>query len=412
MYQPMNPADLARISTWEYRKQLIKGRLESLNPDVVCMQEVSPLSFHEDFSFMTEELGYDGVEMFKRGRFRPATFWRREKCQLVAPPVHNDRTLLTAFNLVDDESVGDDRRNWHVLNCHLQAGPEGKRRVRQIDDGISSSNKLAKRMKEKDPTNPLLIICGDFNGGPECGAVHYVTEGQVGPEFIEDGEPVSTKTKKSRIQGLRDTTSVFPIEYSPPTLVVAELISQMVKGGSGAYETPELSKDVSDRLERCYQKFATHNCEGSSNQVMNCDDVKRWLTDINKQVGRGSEFRSAAKEMGWTEPEPTKDEDGIEVKPRIVLPERGILTLQGFQNVYESELRGGKFWGIAHDLWVMGEELPQIGLFEARYDQMYFSSSLHPIAVLDITSDKPCPNEKEPSDHLPVAASFQRVDLN
>lgn len=147
MYQPMDPADLARISTWEYRKELIKERLELLNPDVVCMQEVSPISFNEDFSFMSQELGYDGVEMFKRGRFRPATFWRTEKCQIVTPPVHNDRTLLTAFNLVNDQSEGDDKRNWHVLNCHLQAGAEGRRRVRQIDDGISSSNKLAKRMK-------------------------------------------------------------------------------------------------------------------------------------------------------------------------------------------------------------------------------------------------------------------------
>lgn len=269
-----------------------------------------------------------------------------------------------------------------------------------------------KTSTEKDPTNPLLIICGDFNGGPECGAVHYVTDGQVGPEFIEDGEPVSSKTKKSRIQGLRDVTSVFPGEYPPPTLVVAELISQMVKGDSGAYETPELSKDVLDRLERCYQKFATHDYEGSPKKVMNCDDVKRWLIDINKQVGRGSEFRSAAKEMGWTEPEPLTDEEGNEVKPRISLPESGILTLQGFRNVYESELQGGKFWGIAHDLWVMGEKLPQIGLFEGRYDQMYFSSSLHPTAVLETTSDRPCPNDREPSDHLPIAAAFQRVDLN
>ena len=50
---------------------------------------------------------------------------------------------------------------------------------------------------EPDPTNPLLIVCGDFNGGSECGAVQYLEVGEVGPTFIEDGEPVSSKVKKS-----------------------------------------------------------------------------------------------------------------------------------------------------------------------------------------------------------------------
>lgn len=148
MYQPTSYSshDLATISSWDYRKKLIQERLEIINPDVVCLQEVSPVSFEQDFEFMKEQLGYDGVELFKRGRFRPATFWRTNKCHLVAPAVHNDRTLLTAFQLVGGEEENANV-NWHVLNCHLQAGPQGPRRVRQIDDGITSSNKLAKRLK-------------------------------------------------------------------------------------------------------------------------------------------------------------------------------------------------------------------------------------------------------------------------
>jgi hypothetical protein len=318
------------------------------------------------------------------------------------------------------------------LNCHLQAGPQGGRRVRQINEGVKASFNLAKKLKEPDPSNPLLVICGDFNGGSECGAVHFLEAGKVDETFIEDGEPVSSKEKKSPIANpFVDVAASVPGRDAPPTLVVSELISQMVKGAndddddggvSKAYERPELSQGVLDRLQRCYQKYATTN--GSEEElVMNIVDVERWLVDINRLVGRGDEFRNAAREMGWTEPpEEEETENGggggngngeKKKKARIELPKDGILTLQGFQNVYQKELRGGKFWGIAHDLFVMGEALPQIGLFEARYDRMYCTTALHPTAVLDTVAAKPCPNEEEPSDHLPVAATFQiAAELN
>ena len=73
-------------------------------------------------------------------------------------------------------------------------------------------------------------------------------------------------------------------------------------------------------------------------------------------------------------------------KPRIFIPDDGILTLQGFLNVYSGELQGRKFWGINYDLAIMGEMLPDIGIFQARYDRMYCSSSLVPTAVLDTIS--------------------------
>ncbi len=148
MYDPTASYDIDTISTWEYRRDLIKKRIELVNPDVVALQEVSPDSFHEDFSFMGE-LGYDGVEMFKRGRFRPATFWRSSKCKIASPPVHKDRTLLTAFHLDLPEGHEHENHIWHVLNCHLQAGPQGPRRVRQIDEGVNASFKLAKKLKGK-----------------------------------------------------------------------------------------------------------------------------------------------------------------------------------------------------------------------------------------------------------------------
>jgi len=94
-----------------------------------------------------QELGYDGKEMFKKGRFRPVTFWKTKKCELAAPPVHKDRALLTAFRLLHSEE--EKGRNWYILNCHLQAGKEGKRRVRQINEGVRAVMTLAKKLKGK-----------------------------------------------------------------------------------------------------------------------------------------------------------------------------------------------------------------------------------------------------------------------
>lgn len=420
MYRPSPNLDV--ISSWSHRSQLLKDRIGQINADVVCLQEVSPLSFEEDFAFM-KDLGYDGFEMFKRGRFRPATFWRKSKLNLIHEPIHKDRTLLTSFQITNsgsaenglDEEVFSTAysRNWHVLNVHLQAGPEGKRRVRQIDDGVKSAFKLAKKVLEDNPASPILIVCGDFNGGSECGAIHYVEKGSVGPNFIEDGEPVSSKEKKSPLTNpLKDSMKFNLSREPPPTLVVSELISQMVRKGSEAYENPQLSQDILERLQRIYYRYASHSDSLTNEPVMTCEDVEKFLVTINRQVGRGDEFRNAAREMGWVE-EQTPDDGDKAAKSRIELPKDGFLTLKGFQNIYQSELERGKFWGIAHDLSVLGEELPDEGLFTARFDRMFHSSSIVPTCVLDTVATSPCPSESEPSDHLPIAATFAAIqDLN
>ena len=147
MYNPPLGPEQEEVSTWEYRKSLLKERIKLVNADVVCLQEVSPLSFDKDFAFMSEDLGYDGVELFKKGRFRPATFYKKSRIKLSTDPMHKDRTLLTSFVL--DAEEGEDKTSWHVLNCHLQAGKNGGRRVRQLLEGVSTAYKTALKLKGK-----------------------------------------------------------------------------------------------------------------------------------------------------------------------------------------------------------------------------------------------------------------------
>lgn len=143
MYSPPLGLEREEVSTWEYRKSLLKERIKLIDADVVCLQEVSPLSFDKDFAFMSEDLGYDGVELFKKGRFRPATFYKKSRVKLSTDPMHKDRTLLTSF-ILDAEEGEEDKTSWHVLNCHLQAGKNGGRRVRQLLEGVSTAFKTAK----------------------------------------------------------------------------------------------------------------------------------------------------------------------------------------------------------------------------------------------------------------------------
>ncbi|KAL7537248.1 hypothetical protein ACHAWF_005711 [Thalassiosira exigua] len=426
MYLPPLGPDDTDVSTWEHRKGLLRERIGLVDADVVCLQEVSPLSFEEDFAFMSDDLGYDGVEMFRKGRFRPATFWRKDRVKLAQPSQHKDRTLLTSFRLVDDVKDKDDGDGeyWHILNCHLQAGKQGGRRLRQVVEGVTTAFKTAKnKLKETDgPENLKLIVCGDFNGGQECGAVHYLEHGSIGPDFLEDGEAVSSKEKVLPIPPMMDV-SAKAIDRggdpTPATLVVPELISIMVDMGNAetAYVDPRFSEDVLDRLRRIYDRHATvarqdESSKSSGQPQMGKEDVERWLTTINLRVGRGTEFRNAARFMGWVDPSQESNESAGEVKkderPPIVIPDDGILTFDNFVSVYLDELRQGKFWGIAWDLAALGEPLAVTDVFRGRYDRMYCSSSLTPAAVLDTISDVACPNRVEASDHLPVCASFVR----
>ena len=260
-------------------------------------------------------------------------------------------------------------------------------------------------------------MCGDFNGGDECAALFFLENGFIDESFREDGEPVTSSRKVLPLnEGLIDAMKAVGDRAPPTTLVVPELISLLVDGA--AYELPKLSRNVVERLTTIFYKRATTEKSSASagSAVMNIADVEQYLIDINKKLCRGSEFREAARQMGWRadiEEGNSIQDDAENTIDRettsFSLPKDGVLTLDGFINIYESELQLGKFWGIAHDLAVLGEPLPLIGIFQARFDRIYHSTALRTTAVIDFTSNEPCPNAKEPSDHLPVAASFVQL---
>jgi hypothetical protein len=178
-----------------------------------------------------------------------------------------------------------------------------------------------------------------------------------------------------------------------------------------------------------YSYLATtliRDADGREERVMGVKDVEAWLTVINGQVGRGSEFRAAAaymessieplqhaEEEGREEEGDKHEGDGVEGDNNRLLktgelPAKGHLTLAAFLSVYRAELNQGKVWGVAHDLAALGRPPPldPSRLYRARFDRLYLSGPSPLLAVKAFHSDRALPNELHPSDHLPVMALF------
>ena len=113
---------------------------------------------------------------------------------------------------------------------------------------------------EKDPTNPRLVVCGDFNGGSECAAVRYLEDGLIDDTFVEEGDTVTSKAKKLPLDQVMIDVASLENELerpAPPTLVVPELISLMVGPNTNPFETTAMSTDLMERLTRAYHRYAT-----------------------------------------------------------------------------------------------------------------------------------------------------------
>ena len=132
-------------------------------------------------------------------------------------------------------------------------------------------------------------------------------DGFIDENFREDGEPVSSGLKKMPLdKPMVDAATSVPDRDPPATLVVSELMSNLMEEAS--YENPVLSQSMLERLERIYKTLA------SDREVMNLEDVEKWLRIINRDLGRGDEYRQAAKQMGYVDNYENPDESYEERK--------------------------------------------------------------------------------------------------
>ena len=338
---------------WPARSALLAERLLSADADVVLLQECSAESFDTDWSFLTTA-GYD-CALHSKGRMRPATFWKRERMALCDAGgelidagqadggglIHGDRTLTTMLRLRGDDGMAlRGREPLFVVNCHLSAGPEARRRLRQVHEALDAIRK-ARAKSAADADKSAAVLCaGDFNSQGRSGVRELLEVGEVLSTFRESGDPtehnqhaneVTSKPKRhgfgvfadameqahaaratpggpavpdnltARYEAWRaisgreedgpaaDALGELGVGGSavagggapPPTIIAAELMSSMVDAKG------EPSAALVRALDECFDGLSADGLTLSE------DEQTAWLVAINKQLGRGSEYRAA-----------------------------------------------------------------------------------------------------------------------
>lgn len=407
-----------------------------------------------------------------------------------------NRSLVTLFEVSTSEAdgssgdlCGNTVQHVAVVNCHLTAAPVPKERLATVEDGLKAAGKLcseaaqpaggnAPKSKKGKGTGPALvaappvsvIVCGDFNG---CGGVvdTFLRTGEVGP----DDTIGLTKKKAHAFPHFADCGS-----DRGPTLVVPNIDTKMLRSAEDREPFPddlvakiqqlesslksatgrciendefkprqfsldvEVLRAVNERVltpamlqqtKLCFDRIreTPSGLQESRSDEISGRQVNWWLQQINKEVGRGTEFRHARElqfaKLAAGEAKSIGDDGDL-------LPG---LTFQEFATVWRLELEEGKFWGVEHDLGKLcGSGMRQQGdlSYQGRFDYIYVSSaspaglrlvsadpvaffpeavggaegSLKSLVDLGLASGGidsfVLPNAWHPSDHLPVVADF------
>ena len=493
LYKMYPPSVMEEAHPWRARRALLKEQLLTADADVVCLQETCAASFESDFDFLFEA-GY-AASISSKGRMRPATLWKTSRFMLCsadgtpatvsseaegeepsgfkktilpshsAAVIQGDRTLTTVLKLLTDEgsaaagSAAAGAPVLYVTNCHLAAGAEARRRLRQVHDSMEMIRKLRAKTLPKDSEELELpiasVVCGDFNSQGESAVRKLLLSGEVLPTFRESGDPTEFEQESTEVTPPplttphhpappRDTPRLPPRYHPPPppTAPPKSFFPRTLQDDARAPAAQVTSKAKRQSLARfkdayalvseaCGDRQPTMFCPqlqplmqngagepsepllaalreafaklSASGTSLTRDEQREWLVAINRKEGRGSEHRAA---------EAAREARGGDD-----------LTLDDFVAVYTSELSQGKFWGVEHDLrLLLGKGLHQKGAppFTAIFDYLYFSGErLEASAVLNplrpeqadalARGDTWLPNEWAASDHLPVAAALRFV---
>mmetsp|Transcript_9655 Transcript_9655/g.19645 ORF Transcript_9655/g.19645 Transcript_9655/m.19645 type:complete len:656 (+) Transcript_9655:164-2131(+) len=411
-YCPITPQDKR---TWAYRQELFEARLLGDNkPDIIALQEASERSHEIDYENFS--LHYEW-EVAKRGRMRCLTMWRSNSFDHLRT-YSKDRTLITCLRRKSDE------RLFWIVNAHLQAGGGNEdRRLRQIHDALETVRKKGTNELKVDISS--CIVCGDFNvdlvKDKQSALTKLLEKGIVEASTFDNGVLVARKDKR---QDVGCFTNALPFAYKsngkkpPSTLVAPQLIPRLISSGEDGGDRVVPTASFVTAVRTMYHFYAT------GEKGMDAKELDAFLMDINLSVERGSEMRFARKAL-----EEKREKLQVGDEDPIFFASADLIAL------YMNELKGGKFWGVAHDLvtvfekfgkkdvlekldvvpsWYLRGELcgdlsDEKEIFSAAFDNIFFTNNtIDLVAVEDISElCQPLPNANEPSDHKPLHCVFR-----
>ena len=440
-------------SLWAARSKLLQQQIECfIQADVLCLQAWPESATgggreekkSEEDSEHTEPKKNALYVCHRKGRMRPVTVWNTSRIKLIGAPLHKDRCLVTSFLCLN----GPPNSIIHVVNCHLTAGPDEARRVRQVHEAVTSvkkaidkearlqqqkaskGGKKARRaesgntVQEVPELNHTIIVCGDFNSDGGHAIEYLLNEDTADSNANEVKGKSGKKKRKNPFNPFMDAYKGCeqPTLFAPPLIDV--LCSQTHPLG--------MSKLCLDALTGIFKSLATDQVMQGDQQapVMRQEAVDAYVEAINGTNSRGSEFRAAVALMQAraTALKEARGGPGVEEEEETVGDtEAGgslCLTLQDFLTIYARELREGKYWGVRHDLGTLGSggeveaAIEAAALegraFQGRFDRCMLSRSDAKCPTISATlasAMQPAPkgflpNANHPSDHLPIGVEL------
>uniref|UniRef100_A0AAG5DVT2 2',5'-phosphodiesterase 12 n=1 Tax=Anopheles atroparvus TaxID=41427 RepID=A0AAG5DVT2_ANOAO len=198
----------------DYRKQLFIKEILGYKGDIICLQEVDSKIFDLDLVPTFQHKNYVGHYRSK-GKVAEglATFYDADKFELLEkdgvviseilerypelwekiqgnkPLVERIANRSTALQLTLLRSRHNPKKHLLVANTHLYFHPDADHvRLLQFGFGMLYVREHYDRQSREyqlTGTDLALLFCGDFNSVPECGIYKLMTEGFVGPDFVD-----------------------------------------------------------------------------------------------------------------------------------------------------------------------------------------------------------------------------------
>ena len=278
-------------------------------------------------------------------------------CPIYVAKACKDRTLITQLRVTRQHPQSPPTAaaaaswNVYVVNCHLSAGPQAGRRLKQAHEAVecirkqvvkdnkaataaaaSTTRKAGKKKKRgraaaggadaapdeaaaaaaaaaaaplPSPVPPAapamveledvaVVFCGDFNSQGSTAVRELLCSRAVEPEFRESGDPtereqactpITSKRKVSALSAFADAYSTATAGTEPSTLICPSVDHAMINLDTGA-----MTPGCEAQLKTMFDK---HSSDGGA--TMSRADTERWLLAINKELGRGSEYRACEK---------------------------------------------------------------------------------------------------------------------
>ena len=258
--------------------------------------------------------GYNAA-LYGKGRMRPATLWKRRALRSATPPARSrppTRSLRPAgaqdgapLDVHDAarHDAGRDARRPHaphraalagrrrrarraapplwIVNVHLSAGAEARRRLSQVHDGLDRIRKQ-RASATRPPPRAAVVVAGDFNSQGATAVRELLTRGEVLPDYREAGDPtereqasteVTSKPKRQVVGAFVDACDGGAL--CGPTYYAPTLQPLMVDDATGA-----ITDGLRAALADCFAKLS------ADGKVLTMEEQRKWLVAVNKRRGR------------------------------------------------------------------------------------------------------------------------------